>query len=330
MRDSRLIIPPYVGEFGWELMNWQGRVRRVVECWMAERAGPACATVVFSSGRRALYADLPDATNGRSVLVEATLDEVPGEPNDDHRVDLNGAPIDAVVLGNAVLSAMRRVGVAPTDADTVHWPDYRGRLYSADAREQRFAELTQPGPIESDVLLVPRERRLASERSRSANWWTDLAAALAHRGLRVATYRPPLENALMQLATTRLAVGGSTGGLHLASLARCPHYVWGPGDEERWTAIGMSNRQRYETIWNPLGTPVRYDALGWQPEIGEVVHGVCRALDEIGRGRAATTTAIAERIRWSARRGLARLWTCEPSAGRTPWRIRELVRTRLT
>jgi hypothetical protein len=105
--------------------------------------------------------------------------------------------------------------------------------------------------------------------------------------------------------------------------------VWGSGPEARWTPWAITNRQRYETVWNPLGTPCRYEECGWQPTISQAVEGIRRALDEIGIPRGSRLPKSAFKPRWRIKRGLARL--LEPSAGRgiVPWRVRQFVRQSL-
>ncbi len=49
-----LVTAPYVGEIGWELMAWQGWVRRVFA-----RGGFDRLVVLGAARRSALYADMP-------------------------------------------------------------------------------------------------------------------------------------------------------------------------------------------------------------------------------------------------------------------------------
>src|SRR5262245_8185035 len=103
---NRLVIPPYVGEFGWELMNWQGRVRRIVR----EGRFAECALCV-RPGLRLIYDDFLENDRPAMRCVEVSVDRVPGEPSEDHRVDASGARVDAEVLQASMLEAMRTTGV---------------------------------------------------------------------------------------------------------------------------------------------------------------------------------------------------------------------------
>ena len=85
----------------------------------------------------------------------------------------------------------------------------------------------------------------------------------------------------------------------------------------------MTNRQRYETVWNPLGTPVVYEKLGWRPSVERAVDGVVSALRRIGRGDGYEKRQAAFRRGWTLRRKLCEMWV-EP-ASRVPWRIRQFL-----
>lgn len=318
-----LIFPPYVGEFGWELMNWQGVVRRRLT-----RARRGSAIVAVAAGRRALYADLTRLTSVSVSLVEVDIDRVAGRPSEDHRIDECGRPIEPHALREAVRAVMHDAGI-PTEG-RIEWPDYRGRLWSTGGDEQSFRRLGGPRRPRWDVLLVPRARDTSPERNLPPAWWDDLRDRLRGLGLSVSMYPPGLDEAIDALSASRLAAGGSTGGLHLAALCGCPHFVWGPNDEERWTRIGMSNRQRYETIWNPLGTPVRYAALGWRPNAADAAAGIRAALSSLGRTTARPSGRLVDRVSWLARRQAARLWARPATSGWCPWRWREFARARLT
>ncbi|MBX3395238.1 MAG: hypothetical protein KF841_07705 [Phycisphaerae bacterium] len=323
-RGNTLIIPPYPGEFGWELMNWQGRVRRVIR-----ESDSARVYVVAPPDRRALYSDLID---GRVVrFCPMPRHEWTGDANDDHRIDGSGSAIPPSTLESELRQAtaghLAILGVH-TEGATWYMPGFRSELCPATCAEQDFVSLRKQPDTRTDVVLVPRGRALASERNQPETWWQELAERLRKRGLSVAMYAGRMDRAILQLSGARLAAGASTGGLHLASLCGCPHYVWGAGAEERWTAIRMTNRQRYETVWNPLGTPCIYDEVGWRPSLEHATAGILRAIQKIGASRYGEARRSMG-ARWRVRRGLARV--LEPGAGRNvvPWRVREFVRNHL-
>ncbi|MBN2562240.1 MAG: hypothetical protein JXQ75_15050 [Phycisphaerae bacterium] len=320
-----LVVVPYVGEFGWELMNWQGRVR-----WFMVHGGYERVIICARPDRRALYATA--CHDGRVAFCPVPRLDLLGRSNDDHRIDEDNRPIPSAELRWMVESVARRAcegaGIDVDDA-TILAPEYRSALWPTTRDHQLFAELRVRVPIAADVVLVPRERELAPQRNQPVSWWEDLAANLEGHRLSVEFYTSRLDEAIRQLSRARLAVGASTGGLHLASLCRCPHYVWGSGPEARWTRLGITNRQRYETIWNPFGTPCRYDECGWQPGIEHVTDQVRRSLDSIGLEPGSSLPSWSLKPRWRIKRGLARLMGSDPSRRLVPWRVRELVRERI-
>ena len=316
-----LVVPPYVGEFGWELMNWQGRVRRLV----MDKAYPR-VVICASPDRRPLYAKT--AEDGKLLFCPVHLD-APGIASEDHRIDAQGNRHDPARLRHLACDAARRAcehyGIDLSHAD-FFTPDYRGTLWPTDRTGQLFSELRQSSPIETDILLVPRARKSAVERNQPASWWEDLAARLIRAGLSVEVYLAPLSNAIRQLSRARLAIGASTGGLHLASLCRCPHLVWGSGADTRWTALKISNRQRYETIWNPFGTPCRYDECGWQPTVHYIFQKSLAALAEIGLPRGRAKPAWSLNPKWRIKRRMARLLDVRRGILPWPWTVRQFVR----
>jgi len=63
----------------------------------------------------------------------------------------------------------------------------------------------------------------------------------------------PLERLFDIIAAARIAIGPSSGPMHLASLCKTPHVVWA-GDRFQ-PVIKANNKTRYETLWNPFNTP---------------------------------------------------------------------------
>jgi len=323
--DKTLVVVPYVGEFGWELMNWQGRVR-----WEIAHGNHGRVIVCARPDRHLLYT-MPRG-DARVVFCPVAAMNLPGRSNEDHRVDDAGRPMPPASLRQIVeahaRAACEQAGIDVRDA-TFLTPDYRAALWPTTRGHQLFLDHRVQQPITTDVVLVSRRRDLAPERNQPPSWWDGLAAQLEHHGLSVEMYTSRLDEAIHQLSRARLAVGASTGGLHMASLCRCPHYVWGCGPEERWTPLGVTNRQRYETVWNPFGTPCRYDECGWQPAMSHVVAQTRWALHEIGLKSRRSLSAWSFKPKWRVKRRLAGLLTTDPDASLLPWRVRELVKERM-
>ena len=114
-----LVVAPYVGEFGWELMNWQARVRWVVGHGDYERV-----VVGAEADRRALEAAAePDAETALEDLEKWHIDRVL------RKYDGNRSHA-ARVLGIALTS--RDTGQTPLAGVPHHARDsYLGKLVAA-------------------------------------------------------------------------------------------------------------------------------------------------------------------------------------------------------
>jgi len=322
-------VIPYVGEFGWELMNWQGRVR-----WMIRRREYRYAYIYAAADRRALYEDL--IREGLAEFRHVNVSSIPGVPNEDHRIDEAGRQVTRAILAREVWRSMEVslycVCGGPVVSDWL-WPSYNGHLWPTSDRYQVFRSLDRGGRRDLDYVLVPRWRTLATERNQTWSWWNELRERLQAMGATVEVLAPPLDRAIGLLSRARLAIGASTGGLHLASLCECPHYVWGSSASQRWTRWGMSNMERYEVLWNPLGTPCIYDECGWQPDVRYVASCAQLALKTIGRGAAGGRQRLLRRVKWRAGRALAAIrlmslrTACRERPGSVPTVVPRLMRT---
>ncbi len=76
-----------------------------------------------------------------------------------------------------------------------------------------------------------------------------------------------LETIASIMAFSKLLISPSSGPAHFASLCGCPHLVWS-GDEG--DSI-MSNKERYAKTWNPLNTENHF-IEGWQPEPETIIN----------------------------------------------------------
>lgn len=259
-----LFAGPWVGEFGWELMNWQGFLR-------ALRPRYGRIVVCARDSSRALYEGLCDEFVPHAVRGQANAHVVFGvrNPEELRRV------LDAVPPG----------------------ADHLRPLAHVPAEAQAFTRLGDPGRAAErvDVLVHARGREAVPGRNWSAAKWAELLGVLAGKGLRVgavglasdtldlpgvADFRGRPLGPLMDLvASSRLVLGPSSGPMHLASLCGAPHLVW---TDRRTYGMGLTSREKYERAWNPLGTRVRViDTEGFDPAVTTVV---AEALDMLRGG----------------------------------------------
>lgn len=240
--NNLVFAGPFVGEFGYELFCWQGRLRRY--------AGKRPVIVACKTGHEYLYQDF--ASEIISVDVDTTgaikhcnpsyqlpaFDEVFNRPQYGAKWLKPNEPIVQYVWARH----------DPTFLDRQSW-----RLFG------------QPQAERFDVLLHCRNRNVSQER----NWRPTPEFVDALSGLRVATIGStsdyqvpnthdlrgkPLEETCNALAGARCLIGPSSGCIHLAALSGCPALTYyGPPYDER-------NERRYLETWNPyqIGVVAEY------------------------------------------------------------------------
>jgi hypothetical protein len=249
-RNPVLFAGPWVGEFGWELMNWQGWVRALAPHYEK-------VIVCARESSRALYADvatefLPHTLRGCADHVVLRGVENPGE---------------------------RERVLARLEPEMDH---LRPRMF-VPASAQRFIRFGRPPAVPGvDVLIHARGKVTARDRNWSPGSWERLVSELRAMGHRVGgvglpgdaleidgveDFRGlPLQETMDLMAGARLVIGPSSGPMHLASLCGTPHLVWTNRGIYR---MGKTSREKYESWWNPLGTPVRVlddEGFGVEPQ----------------------------------------------------------------
>jgi len=318
-----LVTAPYVGEIGWELMSWQGRVRRVFARGRFDRL-----IVLGAAGRSEFYVDMP--LDYRTVDLVA----LPGDPYEDHRVmgdSFEPLPADAIraAVREPVETTVEQLRSAGWEVQTL-WPAYTGRFWPCDNRYQEFVRFHRPPPDPLPapwVVLIQRTRSFGLKNWTPADW-AELGGRLDDRGINTSIFPCDSRAAIEVLSACDLAVGQSTGGLHLAALCSCPRVVWS-GHQYLCTSREMTNRQRYETWWNPFGAPVQVHEVTQLPPPAEAAEQVVRALEAIGRRTGSGASRIAFRAKWAVRSWLVRQVIQNGVYARWPWPIQRWVRYKL-
>jgi hypothetical protein len=252
-KKDTLFAGPWIGEFGWELMNWQPFLR-----WLAPQYKKVI--VCIREGNEALYADFAH---------EFRYHNVQGDSNCNYMRHIHN-PEElkrAESLCEPNWDFLRPVG----------WQPNTRKIFKPFGTFQKDTA--------TDILFHPRGRTFGSDRNWSSEKWERLLEGISNIsgqkiqlgciGLTNATldisgdfldYRDvPLEQTLNLMASTRLVIGPSSGPMHLASLCKTPHLVW--TDQEKY-ARGYKNRYKYESWWNPFHTKaVVVDNMGFDPDV---------------------------------------------------------------
>lgn len=255
---SKLLVGPWMGEFGWEMMRWQGIIRYYAQDNKFDEVIIGCA-----SGNRVLYQDF--ATD--------FIDNTPyhGYPDGWKYNHMNP------VFDKEILEKVNPdVYISPTQEST------------ARSKPQNFAKYGVSDPALSyDLLIHPRSTTKNGTGIR--NWpegrWMNLVNSLTELkigciGTTNSSYYIPgvadlrdisLDKLVNIMSSSKMVIGPSSGPMHLASLCGLKHLVW--TDTKVWSSISGTNRQRYETIWNPFMTDVIViDQEGWQPSIDTILN----------------------------------------------------------
>lgn len=266
-RSKVLFAGPWVGEFGWELMNWQAYLRA-----LRPRYDKIMVSARVSS--QALYADFCD---------EFIPHEIVGRSNSHVAFELQNPD-----------ELSRIYSLVPPDAHHLIPQRY------IPESVQRFIQFGQPSPEKYPVDVLIHARGRAHETGR--NWpqekWDQLAQALRADGIRVGSvgissstmmiphvtdFRDiPLKDTFDVMASARLMLGPSSGPLHLASLCGLPHLVW---TDQRTYGMGKTSREKYGDWWNPLRTPVRViDEFEFNPPVELILKAAKMMLENKATG----------------------------------------------
>lgn len=261
--NSRLIAGPWVGEFGWELMSWQGYVRALA-------AGYKETFCFGPEGHQALYADFA-----------AKYIPVVNLPGVKDCWWVEGARAEAICL-NKVVHRYGGCHRAPHGLVPIDFQSFIrfGDPSKAEARYDVLFHIRGPAGKRKnhawDIRMAGQVgEKLLEEGYRGAVIGTKEDAGIIYgfddlRGVE-------LKKLMDMISASRVVVGPSSGPMHLASLCGAAHVVW--TDKQYYCAAKCTNRMRYETVWNPLKTRVEViDEFGWNPPVDEVMERIKKFL----------------------------------------------------
>lgn len=254
MKESEkiLLAGPWIGEFGWELMQWQGRLRKLSEQYEI--------IVACQSGHEYLYKDF-----AKNII---TFDLRGGQPEMWKRrgVDFSSKDfwLNAKVGKNASV-------LAPCN------------MAEKEQKFIRFGNKLKTRPY--DIIIHARSTNNLKTDYRNwsvDNWkkvvnWFNKRYTIASIGTFTGAHwiegthdeRSISLNILVDyIHNALITLGPSSGPMHLASLCGCPHLVWTAKN-----AIGViQNKLRYEKLWNPLNTFVEViEGNSWRPDSSTVI-----------------------------------------------------------
>jgi len=243
---------PWVGEFGWELFVWQGMLRFLARQEKHEKFMVCCR-----SGHNYLYEDF--ATEIQNFDPESR--------------ETNMWMCDYWVFNY------------PKGYDLIIKPDDFRKI------KQEFIRYGKQNGDGYNILIHARSTNKCDTGYR--NWdgkkWSDFVGCCGNMAIAsIGTHNDalhidntddmrgiPLDKLSDLMASSDVLVGPSSGPIHLGSLCGIPHVTWSPVQRDGV----MSNKDRYERIWNPHNTPVTFLDIGWNPSIKAVVEAVRKYCD---------------------------------------------------
>jgi ADP-heptose:LPS heptosyltransferase len=239
LRRKVLVAGPWIGEFGWELMEWQGYVR-----W--RRQFYKETYVITYSNREYLY-------EGCHVF--------------EHDLKLKDSGFDIGSRDRALVRSLveRCVRYHQIDSFDLFTPEQT--LSRLKRRKQKFIKFYEPPMDERrfDILFHFRDFERADGDAKNLSrscadeivqWCLSQALSVACIGYPTLAYCPKgavdrrtmkLREDVATICSATLVVGGSSGPMHLSSLCGTPILVWiGP----------PSDVERYISYWNPFQSKV--------------------------------------------------------------------------
>ncbi len=265
--SDRLVAGPFLGEFGWELMQWQGYVRQLAKFYTE--------TVVF--GRTSSHYFYQDFASEFNAVDCASWDT---DAYELHGFNYNEWALqfphsDLLVADNRCLELRSNF-----DQAFIPFGVYRqANAYDVVIHARDIPVLT--GNTEKHLRNWPKDR------------WDEVCQSLD--GLRLAAVGIPelsycpenvtdlrgieTEYLCSVLASSRLCVGPSSGVMHLATLCRTPQLIW---TSSGYTAGFGGVAYRYVRSWNPFATPVRVlTEMGIDPTAKYIEAELTTFLDEL-------------------------------------------------
>lgn len=263
-----LLAGNWCGEWGWEIMSWQGHIRKLAEIY---------DTVIVSAppSHEALYTDFCDTYLGHVLPGDKDCWKLHGDER------LKGAlesELEAMAKGLGAHRVKPAGYVQPETQKFIAYgnpaavPEERifDVLFHFRLRHDRGQERNTPDALARDIRKrIPNNLRVAcigsKEESLSYPGYVDL------RGI-------PLQELMDVISRAYLLTGPASGPLVLSALCNTPTVSW---SSKRWySAVRMNNRERMVTGWNPFNVPCRViDEFGFAPPAAEAAKAVIESFD---------------------------------------------------
>ena len=246
---STILLGPYLGEFGYELMRWQGAVRHylsyhnfdriVVGCrkgheYLYERATEFIYPKKVSLNTQAMCAD------GRTPVFNPAIIKM-YEPC----IVKNCKDLPQIQLH-------KKFGVAEISGFDL-------LIHARDSH--KYSTVRRNWPYDKWVSLAANLYKLEIGSIGTINEAMHIPGTTDLRGT-------PLSDLVNIIASAKLVVGPVSGAIHLTALCGTPHITW---TNKVIAHCGTTNKKRCEELWNPFKTPVTVvEQFGWNPPVNHI------------------------------------------------------------
>ena len=252
-----LLAGPWLGEFGWEIMMWQARIR-----YLSTQKKYDKIVCITRTGHDLLYRDFADEIlfldidgDKNGPKLNEQFHSIPSSILDKYRgnIEVVSPSSNFNFSGQKFISFHQKHCCSYDKYDLL----FHCRSTKKLSTENRNWE------YDKWVRLIDRFPKLKTACIGSSGESMTISGAYDLRGV-------PLERLASILSSSKMVIGPSSGVMHFASLCMCKHIVFTD------TSIAFegkyTNRYRYEKGWNPLGAKaIVIDEEGWRPSVETVI-----------------------------------------------------------
>ena len=242
-----LIAGPWIGEFGWELMGWQGAIRKLSRSHKK-------TIVMCPESSQYLYKDFAYDLWFVDKSFECSAHEgydVPQHYYDDRiKEEIRGLDVsDFTIVAPSIFPK-------PSDNEFISFKQTTTKKYH----------------IAFHARMVNRQHKNLSGANKR-NWpkdkWMQLMEKMKDTNCTMCSIGYPgqalhlpytddlrsvqLKDTINTLNSSVMMAGPNSGPTHLSALCECPHLTW---IDYSATASGMTTYERVSNVWNPFKTPV--------------------------------------------------------------------------
>jgi len=243
-----LYAGPWVGEFGWEIMGWQGKLRA-----MSVRFDEV--VIGCHPASRPLYQDFATRFEDAEFGFSRSMQTCKDKPN------------------RMLAQKFKAAGSYPGNQwvrSFCYRPKHQHYIRYGDSR----------CGVSYRYLLHARHRSVGAGHNWPIEKWEELLAWMNGKVACIGSSKEalhvkgtddlrdiPLQELMNTMAASDMVIGPSSGPIHLAALCGCKSVVW---TNLSHSCRGMSNASRLLKKWNPFRTPVSLVGDGWNPSVEDV------------------------------------------------------------